>query len=78
MGALVSSWRSRALFLYQSHRFRPRLEATRETMAQSPWSGIDKNRVFALGWARRALVGLSGAISGDVFYVYPTSARRSR
>ena len=34
--------------------------------------GIDKNRVFALGWGLgAALVGLSGAIMAMFFYIYP-------
>ena len=34
--------------------------------------GIDKNRVFALGWGLgAALVGSSGAIMAIFFYIYP-------
>ena len=34
--------------------------------------GIDKNRVFALGWGLgAALVGLAGAIMAMFFYIYP-------
>src|SRR6266700_968538 len=34
--------------------------------------GIDKNRVFALGWGiGGALVGLAGAIMASFFYIYP-------
>ena len=34
--------------------------------------GIDKNRVFALGWGLgAALIGLSGAIMAIFFYIYP-------
>ena len=34
--------------------------------------GIDKNRVFALGWGLgAALVGLAGAIMSIFFYIYP-------
>ena len=34
--------------------------------------GIDKNKVFALGWGMgAALVGLAGAIMAIFFYVYP-------
>ena len=34
--------------------------------------GIDKNRVFALGWGLgAALVGLAGAIMAIFFYIYP-------
>ena len=34
--------------------------------------GIDKNRVFALGWGLgAALVGLAGAVMAIFFYIYP-------
>ena len=34
--------------------------------------GIDKNKVFALGWGLgAALVGLAGAIMAIFFYIYP-------
>ena len=35
--------------------------------------GIDKNRVFTLGWGLgAALVGLAGSIIATFFYVYPS------
>jgi len=34
--------------------------------------GIDKNKVFALGWGLgSALVGLAGAVMAMFFYIYP-------
>lgn len=48
------------------------LEATREDSGAVALVGIDKNRVFALGWGLGgALVGLAGAIMATFFYIYP-------
>jgi branched-chain amino acid transport system permease protein len=48
------------------------LEATREDSGAVALVGIDKNRVFALGWGLgAALVGLAGAIMATFFYIYP-------
>jgi branched-chain amino acid transport system permease protein len=48
------------------------LEATREDAGAVALVGIDKNRVFALGWGLgAALVGLSGAVMAMFFYIYP-------
>jgi branched-chain amino acid transport system permease protein len=48
------------------------LEATREDAGAVALVGIDKNRVFALGWGLgAALVGLAGAIMSIFFYIYP-------
>jgi branched-chain amino acid transport system permease protein len=48
------------------------LEATREDAGAVALVGIDKNRVFALGWGLgAALVGLAGAIMATFFYIYP-------
>jgi len=48
------------------------LEATREDAGAVALVGIDKNRVFALGWGLgAALVGLAGAIMAIFFYIYP-------
>ncbi len=48
------------------------LEATREDSGAVALVGIDKNRVFALGWGLgAALVGLAGAIMAIFFYIYP-------
>src|SRR4029079_5410132 len=48
------------------------LEATREDAGAVALVGIDKNRVFALGWGLgAALVGLSGSVMAMFFYIYP-------
>ncbi len=48
------------------------LEATREDAGAVALVGIDKNRVFAIGWGLgAALVGLAGAIMATFFYIYP-------
>ncbi|WP_029005469.1 branched-chain amino acid ABC transporter permease [Azorhizobium doebereinerae] len=48
------------------------LEATREDAGAVALVGIDKNKVFALGWGLgSALVGLAGAIMASFFYIYP-------
>ena len=48
------------------------LEATREDAGAVALVGIDKNKVFALGWGLgAALVGLSGAVMAMFFYIYP-------
>jgi len=48
------------------------LEATREDAGAVALVGIDRNRVFALGWGLgAALVGLAGAVMAIFFYVYP-------
>ncbi|MCC7283789.1 MAG: branched-chain amino acid ABC transporter permease [Acetobacteraceae bacterium] len=49
------------------------LEATREDADAVALVGIDKNRVFTLGWGvGAALVGLAGSIIAIFFYVYPS------
>jgi branched-chain amino acid transport system permease protein len=48
------------------------LEATREDAGAVALVGIDKNRVFAIGWGLgAALVGLAGALLATFFYIYP-------
>jgi branched-chain amino acid transport system permease protein len=48
------------------------LEATREDADAVALVGINKNRVFALGWGLgSALVGLAGAVMATFFYIYP-------
>ncbi len=48
------------------------LEATREDAGAVALVGIDKNRVFAIGWGLgAALVGLAGAMMAMFFYIYP-------
>lgn len=48
------------------------LEATREDADAVALVGIDKNRVFAIGWGLgSALVGLSASILATFFYIFP-------
>lgn len=48
------------------------LEATREDQGAVALVGIDRNRIFALGWGLgAALVGLSGAVLALFYYIYP-------
>lgn len=48
------------------------LEATREDAGAVALVGIDKNRVFMLGWGLgAALVGLAGAILAIFYYIHP-------
>ena len=73
IGALVSILAFAGLYLF-IHRtdFGRALEATREDPGAVALVGIDKNRVFALGWGLgAALVGLAGAIMASFFYIYP-------
>ncbi len=59
-------------FLIKKTDFGKALEATREDAGAVALVGIDKNKVFALGWGLgAALVGLAGAIMASFFYVYP-------
>ena len=73
MGALVAILAFAGLYFF-IHRtdFGRALEATREDPGAVALVGIDKNRVFALGWGLgAALVGLAGAIMASFFYIYP-------
>lgn len=48
------------------------LEATREDQGAVALVGIDRNRVFALGWGLgAALVGLAGVVLAIFYYVHP-------
>jgi branched-chain amino acid transport system permease protein len=62
-----------ALYLFINRTdFGRALEATREDAGAVALVGIDKNKVFALGWGLgAALVGLAGAIMAMFFYIYP-------
>src|SRR5436305_219664 len=72
-GALVSILAFAALYFFINRTdFGRALEATREDAGAVALVGIDKNRVFALGWGLgAALVGLAGAIMAMFFYIYP-------
>jgi branched-chain amino acid transport system permease protein len=73
-GALVSVCAFVALWLVINRTdFGKALEATREDAGAVALVGIDKNRVFMLGWGLgAALVGLAGSIIAIFFYVYPS------
>jgi branched-chain amino acid transport system permease protein len=73
VGALVSVLAFAGLYLLIRHTdFGRALEATREDPGAVALVGIDRNRIFALGWGLgSALVGLAGAIMAIFFYIYP-------
>jgi branched-chain amino acid transport system permease protein len=72
-GALVSATAFVGLFfLVKRTDFGRALEATREDAEAVALVGIDRNRVFMLGWGLgSALVGLAGAVMAMFFYIYP-------
>ena len=72
-GAVVSLAAFGALWLIINRTdFGRALEATREDAGAVALVGIDKKRVFALGWGLGgALVGLAGAVLAGFFYIYP-------
>jgi branched-chain amino acid transport system permease protein len=72
-GAAVSVAAFLALYMIISRTdFGKALEATREDAGAVALVGIDKNRVFALGWGLgAALVGLAGAILSIFYYIHP-------
>jgi branched-chain amino acid transport system permease protein len=72
-GGFVSIAAFAALFfLIKRTDFGRALEATREDAVAVALVGIDKNRIFMMGWGLgAALVGLSGAIMASFFYIYP-------
>jgi branched-chain amino acid transport system permease protein len=73
VGALISVAAFGALFFFMKKTdFGRALEATREDAGAVALVGIDKNRVFALGWGLgSALIGLAGAVMAMFFYIYP-------
>jgi branched-chain amino acid transport system permease protein len=72
-GALISVLAFAGLYLLIRHTdFGRALEATREDPGAVALVGIDRNRIFALGWGLgAALVGLAGAVMAMFFYIYP-------
>lgn len=72
-GALVSLAAFGGLYLLMSRTdFGKALEATREDQGAVALVGIDRNRVFALGWGLgAALVGLAGAVLAIFYYIHP-------
>ena len=73
VGALVSLAAFGALYFFMKKTdFGRALEATREDAGAVALVGIDKNKVFALGWGLgSALIGLAGAVMAMFFYIYP-------
>src|SRR5260370_28429582 len=72
VGALVSIAAFGALYFFINRTdFGRALEATREDAGAVALVGIDKNKVFALGWGLgAALVGRAGAIMAMFFFIY--------
>jgi branched-chain amino acid transport system permease protein len=73
VGALISIAAFGALYFFMKKTdFGRALEATREDAGAVALVGIDKNRVFALGWGLgSALIGLAGGVMAMFFYIYP-------
>jgi len=73
VGALISIAAFGALYFFMKKTdFGRALEATREDAGAVALVGIDKNKVFALGWGLgSALIGLAGAVMASFFYIYP-------
>ena len=72
-GGLVSLLAFGGLYLLMSRTdFGKALEATREDQGAVALVGIDRNKVFALGWGLgAALVGIAGAVLAIFYYVHP-------
>lgn len=72
-GGLVSIAAFGGLYLLMARTdFGKALEATREDQGAVALVGIDRNRVFALGWGLgAALVGLAGAVLAIFYYIHP-------
>jgi branched-chain amino acid transport system permease protein len=72
-GAAVSILSFLGLYLLMTRTdFGKALEATREDADAVALVGIDKSRVFTLGWGLGAgLVGLAGAILSIFYYIHP-------
>ncbi len=72
-GGLVSILAFLGLWLLITRTdFGKALEATREDAGAVALVGIDKNRVFTIGWGLgAALVGIAGAILSIFYYIHP-------
>lgn len=72
-GCLISFLAFAGLYLLLSRTdFGKALEATREDQGAVAFVGIDKNKVFALGWGLgAALVGLAGSVLSTFYYIHP-------
>ena len=73
VGGLVSVVAFLGLWLLITRTdFGKALEATREDAGAVALVGIDKNRVFTIGWGLgAALVGIAGAILSIFYYIHP-------
>ncbi len=72
-GGVISVLVFAGLYLLMSRTdFGRALEATREDQGAVALVGIDRNRVFALGWGLgAALVGIAGAVLAVFYYIHP-------
>ncbi|MBN8943200.1 MAG: branched-chain amino acid ABC transporter permease [Rhizobiales bacterium] len=72
-GGFVSIAAFGGLYLLMSRTdFGKALEATREDQGAVALVGIDRNKVFALGWGLgSALVGLAGVVLAIFYYIHP-------
>lgn len=72
-GALVSVAAFLGLYWLMSRTdFGKALEATREDAGAVALVGIDRNRIFTLGWGLgAALIGLAGGVLSIFYYVHP-------
>jgi branched-chain amino acid transport system permease protein len=72
-GGLVSILAFGGLYLLMSRTdFGKALEATREDQGAVALVGIDRNKVFALGWGLGAsLVGIAGSVLAIFYYIHP-------
>lgn len=72
-GGFISVLAFGGLYLLMNRTdFGKALEATREDQGAVALVGIDRNKVFALGWGLgAALVGLAGSVLAIFYYVHP-------
>jgi branched-chain amino acid transport system permease protein len=72
-GAVVALLTFGLLYLLMTRTdFGKALEATREDQGAVALVGIDRNRIFALGWGLgAALVGVAGAVLAIFYYIHP-------
>jgi branched-chain amino acid transport system permease protein len=73
VGSLVSVAAFGALYLVMKKTdFGKALEATREDQGAVGFVGIDRDRIFMLGWGvGGALVGLAGSVLAIFYYIHP-------
>ncbi|ABS66749.1 branched-chain amino acid ABC transporter permease [Xanthobacter versatilis] len=71
-GGLISIAAFAALSLISRTDFGKALEATREDQGAVALVGINRNKVFAVGWGLgAALVGLAGTVLAIFYYIHP-------